>query len=88
MNSFTNQVAIITGAASGIGLSIAHKLLAMDAQVILFDMNEDNLHAEFDKYGDKAHVVAVNVTDEQHVLFPSKSTGTSYRGFCVHTARI
>ena len=67
MNSFTNQVAIITGAASGIGLSIAHKLLSMEAQVILFDMNEKNLHAAFDKYGDKAYVVAVNVTDEQHV---------------------
>ena len=67
MNSFTNQVAIITGAASGIGLSIAHKLLAMDAQVILFDMNEDNLHTEFDKYGDKAQVIAVNVTEQQQV---------------------
>ena len=67
MNTFTNQVAIITGAASGIGLSIAHKLLAMDAQVILFDINEEYLHAEFDKYKDKADVVAVNVTDEEHV---------------------
>ena len=67
MNSFINQVAIITGAASGIGLSIAHKLLAMEAQVILFDMNEDNLHAEFDKYGEKAHMVAVNVTAELQV---------------------
>ena len=67
MNSFIDQVAIITGAASGIGLSIAHKLLAMKAQVVLFDMNEDNLHTEFDKYGKKAQVAVVNVTEEVQV---------------------
>lgn len=67
MNSFTDQVAIITGAASGIGLSIAHKLLAMKAQVVLFDMNEENLHAAFDKYGKKAQVAVVNVTEEVQV---------------------
>ena len=67
MNSFTDQVAIITGAASGIGLTIAHKLLAMDAQVVLFDMNEENLHAAFDKYGKKAQVAVVNVTEEVQV---------------------
>jgi 2-dehydro-3-deoxy-L-rhamnonate dehydrogenase (NAD+) len=67
MNSFTNQVAIITGAASGIGLSIAHKLLALDAQVILFDLNEKSLRQEFDQYGDKAKIVIINVTDQQLV---------------------
>jgi 3-oxoacyl-[acyl-carrier protein] reductase len=67
MNSFTNQVAIITGAASGIGLSIAHKLLSMDAQVILFDLNEKSLHQEFDQYGDKAKIIIINVTDQQLV---------------------
>ena len=67
MNSFTNQVAIITGAASGIGLSIAHKLLALDAQVILFDLNEKSLHEAFDQYGDKAKIIIINVTDQQLV---------------------
>ena len=67
MKSFTNQVAIITGAASGIGLSIAHKLLALDAQVILFDLNEKSLHEAFDQYGDKAKIIIINVTDQQLV---------------------
>lgn len=68
MNSkFTNQVAIITGAASGIGLSIAHKLLSLDAQVILFDLNEANLHAEFDQYNERATIVGISVTDEHQV---------------------
>ena len=66
-NKFTNQVAIITGAASGIGLSIAHKLVSLDAQVILFDLNEANLHAEFDQYGEKATIIGISVTDEQQV---------------------
>jgi 3-oxoacyl-[acyl-carrier protein] reductase len=62
--SFTNQVAIVTGAASGIGLAIARKLLSLDAKVIVLDLNEDDLHKYFDDYGDKARIVALNVTDE------------------------
>lgn len=62
--NFTNQVAIVTGAASGIGLAIARKLLSLDAKVIVLDLNEDDLHTYFDSYGDKARIVALNVTDE------------------------
>src|SRR5258705_5626864 len=65
--SFKNQVAIITGAASGIGLAIAHKLLNMEAQVIVFDINESTLHTEFDKYGEQARLVPIDVTDQQLV---------------------
>lgn len=67
MNNFSGQVAIVTGAASGIGLAIAHKLLSMEAQVILFDLNEENLHAAFDQYGTKIDIVGISVTDEQRV---------------------
>jgi 3-oxoacyl-[acyl-carrier protein] reductase len=67
MSDFTNQVAIITGAASGIGLAIAHKLLAMDAQVILFDLNEPSLHEAFDQYRTKAEIIPLNVTNQQLV---------------------
>ena len=64
---FTNQVAIVTGAASGIGLAIARKLLSLDAKVIVLDLNEDDLHKYFDEYADKARIVALNVTDEESV---------------------
>jgi 3-oxoacyl-[acyl-carrier protein] reductase len=67
MNDFTSQVAIITGAASGIGLAIAHKLLAMGAQVILFDLNEQSLHEAFDQYGTQADIIPLNVTNQQLV---------------------
>src|SRR6476659_450592 len=56
MNEFKGQVAIITGAASGIGLAISQKLLKEGAQVALLDINEDGLNNEFKKYKTKARL--------------------------------
>ena len=64
MEDFNGQVAIVTGAASGIGLAIAHKLLAKGAQVILFDLNSEGLHEEFDSYGDRAVPVSIDVSNQ------------------------
>jgi len=64
MEDFNGQVAIVTGAASGIGLAIAHKLLARGARVILFDLNGEGLHEEFDRYGERAVPVAIDLIDQ------------------------
>ena len=64
MEDFNGQVAIVTGAASGIGLAIAHKLLVKGARVILFDLNSEGMHAEFDTYGDRAVPVSIDVSDQ------------------------
>jgi len=64
MEDFNGQVAIVTGAASGIGLAIAHKLLAKGARVILFDLNNERLHEEFDSYGERAVPVSIDVSDQ------------------------
>jgi NAD(P)-dependent dehydrogenase (short-subunit alcohol dehydrogenase family) len=64
MEDFNGQVAIVTGAASGIGLAIGHKLLAKGARVILFDLNSKGLHEEFDKYGERAVPVSIDVSDQ------------------------
>ena len=40
MNGFSEQIAIVTGAASGLGLAIAKKLQAEGAQVVALDLNE------------------------------------------------
>ena len=40
MNGFSEQVAIVTGAASGLGLAIATKLHAEGAEVVSLDLNE------------------------------------------------
>ena len=63
MEDFNGQVAIVTGAASGIGLAIAHKLLAKGAQVVVMDLNGKGLHDEFDRYGARALVIPLDVTD-------------------------
>lgn len=40
---FTGQVAVVTGAASGLGLAIARRLHSQGAQVALLDLNENAL---------------------------------------------
>ena len=60
---FNAQVAIITGAASGLGLVIAHKLLNEGAYVGLFDVNIEALREEFIGNPDKEEFVSVDVTD-------------------------
>lgn len=67
MNDFNGQVVIITGAASGIGLAIAHKLLAAGAQLGLLDFNEEALANTFGQYGSAALRVGVDVTSESSV---------------------
>lgn len=66
MNGFSEQVAIVTGAASGLGLAIAKKLHAEGAQVALFDLNEEALEVAADTLpGSGAFVL--DLTDEDRV---------------------
>ncbi|MBN9381171.1 MAG: SDR family oxidoreductase [Chitinophagaceae bacterium] len=67
MEDFNGQVAIVTGAASGIGLAIAHKLLAKGVRAALLDLNGKGLHEEFDRYGEQVLVLPIDVTDLQLV---------------------
>jgi 3-oxoacyl-[acyl-carrier protein] reductase len=67
MNEFNQQVALVTGAASGIGLAIAYKLLAEGAQVALLDFNEKGLRQAFESYGDRALLIGIDITDEARV---------------------
>jgi len=67
MNTFENQVAVITGAASGLGLVIAHKLLRDGANVALLDLNAEALKAEFTGHAERQELIGVDVTDEKLV---------------------
>lgn len=67
MNKFNEQVAIVTGAASGIGLAISHRLLEEGASVALLDINGKALEKEFGKYTSNALLFPIDITQQSLV---------------------
>lgn len=58
------KVAIVTGATQGIGLDIAHRLMADGARVTLVGRNQDAGAAIARSHGPAAHFIAADVTDD------------------------
>jgi NAD(P)-dependent dehydrogenase (short-subunit alcohol dehydrogenase family) len=67
MGNFSKQVAIITGAASGLGLVIAHKLLNEGVHAGLFDINASMLNNEFAGNTQQREIIGLDVTKENDV---------------------
>lgn len=63
------RVALVTGAGSGIGKAIAHRLVAEGACVVVADLNGQNAAAVAEELGgpDKAVAVTVDVTSEEQI---------------------
>ena len=61
---FAGQVAVVTGAASGIGLAIVRRLLEEGASVVGGDLNADLLRETAAHQGDRFVALAGNVTVE------------------------
>jgi len=64
---FDGQVAVVTGAASGLGLAIAKKLLAEGATVALLDINENGLKDQFAKDKTKSRLFPFDITKQELV---------------------
>jgi rhamnulose-1-phosphate aldolase/alcohol dehydrogenase len=63
------RIALVTGAGSGIGKAVAHRLVAEGACVVVADLNADNAKAVAEELGgpDKAVAVTVDVTSEEQI---------------------
>ena len=61
------QVAVITGAASGIGLAVTKQLLEDEAQVVLLDINKEVLEKVFGAFPQQAMIFGTDITDQSAV---------------------
>lgn len=66
-HEFRDHVAVITGGASGLGLSIARKLAGQGAIVALCDVNEEAVTLAAREVGDNAFAFPLDVTNEEQV---------------------
>ncbi|MEO6725511.1 MAG: SDR family NAD(P)-dependent oxidoreductase, partial [Blastocatellia bacterium] len=66
-DQFKNQVAIVTGAASGLGFAIAKRLADHGAQVAMCDMQKAQLNKAAKQIGANAKAFQLDVTDEAQV---------------------
>jgi len=64
---FKDQVAIITGAASGLGVAIAAKLYAEGVRLVLMDINGSKLQQVVSEFFPKAIPYAVDITNESQL---------------------
>jgi 2-dehydro-3-deoxy-L-rhamnonate dehydrogenase (NAD+) len=66
-NQFEGQVAIVTGAGAGLGLSISKRLASEGAMVALVDLKREALEAVVGEVGANGRIFPCNVTDEAEV---------------------
>ncbi|HEY3179003.1 MAG TPA: SDR family NAD(P)-dependent oxidoreductase, partial [Casimicrobiaceae bacterium] len=77
------KVAIVTGAASGIGKAIAQRFAGEGAKVVIADLNLDQANAtaaEIKSGGGEARGVVMDVTNEDAVNAGVTETVTAYGG--------
>lgn len=68
MDTMTDKVSIVTGAAGGIGTATAQALAEAGSAVLMVDFDEEALAAARDKVtGDKVGVFTADVTDREQV---------------------
>ncbi|THA77616.1 bifunctional aldolase/short-chain dehydrogenase [Streptomyces sp. A0642] len=76
------RVALVTGAGSGIGRAIAHRLVAEGACVVVADLNAENAAAVAEDLGgpDRAVAVTVDVTSEEQIAEAFRAAVLAFGG--------
>lgn len=87
------KIALVTGAAGGLGRTFTHSLLKAGATVIVSGRRQEALEAlrsEFTGYADRIHVVAMDVTDEASVThaFDAMANGVGVPDVVVSNAGV
>ncbi|HEX4651646.1 MAG TPA: SDR family NAD(P)-dependent oxidoreductase, partial [Granulicella sp.] len=68
--SFENKLALVTGAASGLGLATAKAFAEAGASVVLADWNKQEVEAAAKRLSDQGHktlAIACDVSDDAQV---------------------
>jgi len=65
MSELAGKVAVVTGAAAGIGLASAEAMLAAGARVVLVDRDETALKVLREKHGDAVIPLVMDLLDPQ-----------------------
>ena len=65
MNRMIGKVAIVTGAAGGIGAAAAQRFIDEGAAVLLVDRDESALRRVASELGEEAHLVVADVADPE-----------------------
>ena len=67
MKRFEDAGAVVTGGASGIGLAVAHRIVAEGGRVMLWDVDPAKLEAAQKEIGAQAHIARLDITDPDAV---------------------
>ncbi|MEU2461188.1 bifunctional aldolase/short-chain dehydrogenase [[Kitasatospora] papulosa] len=80
--ALATRVALVTGAGSGIGRAIAHRLVGEGACVVVADLNTETAAAVAEELGgpDKAVAVTVDVTSEEQIAEAFKAAAVAFGG--------
>ncbi|MFF1957073.1 bifunctional aldolase/short-chain dehydrogenase [Streptomyces sp. NPDC058220] len=80
--ALATRVALVTGAGSGIGRAIAHRLVAEGACVVVADLNGDSARTVAEELGgaDQAVAVTADVTDEEQIRAAFDTAALAFGG--------
>ncbi|MFE0032568.1 bifunctional aldolase/short-chain dehydrogenase [[Kitasatospora] papulosa] len=80
--ALATRVALVTGAGSGIGRAIAHRLVGEGACVVVADLNTETAAAVAEELGgpDTAVAVTVDVTSEEQIAGAFKAAALAFGG--------